>query len=361
MKFIKYIPGFLFSSVIALIAIEISIRYPLLSKNGFSILTLAIFLGILIGNLPTYKFLIPHCLSGVNFSKQTVLRLGIILYGFRLTFQDISVVGINGIIIDSLTLISTFILSVYFGMKYFGLDRDTSVLIGAGNSICGAAAILATQPILKASNERVTIAISTIVIFGTLAIFVYPIIYSYAIFNSFIEISPSIYGIYIGSTVHEVAQVVATANSIGDEVTNTAVIAKMVRVIMLGPFLISLSVYLSFSDRVKRNSSLGKLANERSFTLISSHLPWFAILFLLAIAFNSSGLVSELAQSNLVILDNFLLALAMAALGLTTDISSIAKAGLKPLKLALLLFVWLVIGGSIINIGVTRLIVQLNG
>jgi uncharacterized integral membrane protein (TIGR00698 family) len=273
MKFIKYIPGFLFSSVIALIAIEISIRYPLLSKNGFSILTLAIFLGILIGNLPTYKFLISHYSSGVNFSKQTVLRLGIILYGFRLTFQDISGVGINGIIIDSLTLISTFILSVYFGMKYFGLDRDTSVLIGAGNSICGAAAILATQPILKASNERVTIAISTIVIFGTLAIFVYPIIYSYAISYSFIEISPSIYGIYIGSKVHEVAQVVATANSIADEVTNTAVIAKMVRVIMLGPFLISLSVYLSFSDRVKRDSSYGKLTNERSFTLISSHLP----------------------------------------------------------------------------------------
>jgi len=168
MQFIKNIPGILFSTVVALVAIEMSSRYPALGKSGLSILTLAILIGIAIGNMPIYKFLISYCGAGINFSKQKVLRLGIILYGFRLTFQDIGEVGFSGIVIDVFMLTSTFVLAVYLGMRYFKLDRDTSVLIGAGSSICGAAAILATDPILKASNERVAVAISTIVIFGTL-------------------------------------------------------------------------------------------------------------------------------------------------------------------------------------------------
>ena len=183
MSFFKNIPGILFATVVALVAIEMSSRYPALGQNGLSILTLAILIGITIGNMPIYKFLISYCGSGINFSKQKVLRLGIILYGFRLTFQDISQVGVGGIVIDAIILISTFVLAVYLGVRYFKLDRDTAVLIGAGSSICGAAAILATEPILKASNERVAVAISTIVIFGTISIFLYPAIYSYALLN----------------------------------------------------------------------------------------------------------------------------------------------------------------------------------
>ena len=354
MNFYKNIPGILFATIVALVAMEMSSRYPALGKNGLSILTMAILIGIAIGNMPIYKFLIASCGSGINFSKQKVLRLGIILYGFRLTFQDIGIVGLNGIIIDVLTLASTFLLAAYLGVKFFKLDRDTSILIGAGNSICGAAAILATEPILEASNERVAVAISTIVIFGTFAIFLYPVIYSYAILNYPEYLTPSQFGVYIGSTVHEVAQVVATANAIGDEVTNTAVIAKMVRVIMLAPFLIALSAYVSISEKAINSSSSGSTGSSKK-SLLAKFFPVFAIFFLFAIGVNSSGIVSQSVREMLITIDNFLLALAMGALGLTTHLSAIAKAGIKPIQLAAILFIWLIFGGGLINMAVDYL------
>ena len=356
MNYIKNIPGILFATVVALVAIEMSSRYPALGKNGLSILTLAILIGIAIGNMPIYKFLISSCGSGINFSKQKVLRLGIVLYGFRLTFQDIGVVGLSGIVIDSLMLISTFLLAVFLGVRYFKLDRDTSVLIGAGSSICGAAAILATEPILKASNERVAVAISTIVIFGTLAIFIYPLIYAYAILNYSEYLSPGKYGIYIGSTIHEVAQVVATADAIGDDVTNTAVIAKMVRVIMLAPFLIALSAYISLQWKSAKTPQATDATAATKKGSIGQFFPVFAVFLLLAIGVNSTGYISQPLRMALITADNFLLALAMGALGLTTHLSAIAKAGIKPLKLAAVLFIWLVVGGGIINIVIGQFI-----
>ncbi|MBT8583801.1 YeiH family putative sulfate export transporter [Polynucleobacter paneuropaeus] len=352
MKLFKYLPGIFFASIIALIAIEMSIRYPSLARGGLSILTLSIIVGIFIGNLPIYKFLISYCGSGINFSKQKVLRLGIILYGFRLTFQDIEKVGLNGVMIDVLTLTSTFLLAVYLGVRFFKLDKDTAILIGSGSSICGAAAILATEPVLKASNERVTVAISTIVIFGTIAIFLYPVLYSFLALQYPGFLSPEQYGVYIGSTVHEVAQVVATANSIGDDVTSTAVITKMVRVIMLAPFLVLLSIWVLSKTKVpheleKKNSSLHSFGK---------HIPVFAVLFIVVIGLNSTGYVPKEFRENLISIDNFLLALAMGALGLTTHFSALASAGTKPLKLAFVLFVWLMIGGGFINYSINFLL-----
>jgi uncharacterized integral membrane protein (TIGR00698 family) len=346
MSFLKNIPGILFATIVALVAMEMSSRYPALSKSGLSVLTLAILVGIAIGNMPIYRFLISSCGAGINFSKQKVLRLGIVLYGFRLTFQDIGAVGLNGIVVDSIILITTFILAAYIGIHYFKLDRDTSFLIGAGSSICGAAAILATEPILKVSNERVTVAVSTIVIFGTVAIFLYPVMYSYAMLSYAQYITPSKFGIYIGSTVHEVAQVVATANAIGDDVTNTAVIAKMVRVMMLAPFLIALSAYVSIFATSGNSESQSLESKEKAFI---KFFPVFAIFFLIAIGINSTGVISPAIRSALIIFDNFILALAMGALGLTTHLSAIAKAGIKPLQLAAILFIWLLAGGGLIN------------
>ena len=237
-------------------------------------------------------------------------------------------------------------MAAFIGIRYFKLDRDTSFLIGAGSSICGAAAILATEPILKASNERVTVAVSTIVIFGTVAIFLYPVMYSYAMLSYAEYITPGKFGIYIGSTVHEVAQVVATANAIGDDVTNTAVIAKMVRVMMLAPFLIALSAYVSIFATSGNSESQSLESKGKAFI---KFFPVFAVFFLIAIGINSTGVISPTIQNALVTFDNFILALAMGALGLTTHLSAIAKAGIKPLQLAAILFIWLLVGGGLIN------------
>lgn len=194
-----FVPGLALTAVITGAALWGG-SIPAVAGAGFSALTLAILFGMVIGN-SVYPKIWQPCDGGVLFAKQHLLRLGIILYGFRLTFAQIADVGVSGILIDVLTLSSTFILASFLGQKVFGLDKHTSWLIGAGSSICGAAAVLATEPVVKAEASKVTVAVATVVIFGTIAIFLYPAMYP-LLAHWF---SPETYGIYMGSTMHEVA------------------------------------------------------------------------------------------------------------------------------------------------------------
>ena len=347
----RFLIGLLMCSCLGFFAMTLTDQFIWLSSNGLGSLTIAIILGITLGNLPFLSSMVKKHLPGIQFTKQRILRLGIILYGLRLTFQDISDVGFLGAAIDIAVFLSTFILAVYLGVKHFKLDKDIAILIGAGSAICGAAAVLATEPVVKAENEKVTVAISTVVIFGTVSIFLYPILYqlSHHYFAS-IEF-PMQFGIYIGSTVHEVAQVLAAAKSVGSDVADTAVITKMMRVMMLGPFLIALSIYFNcFSKGEKVTQSSHVTKKTLSSRMMGSGIPWFAFLFVLVIALNSLAFLPKQSIQPLVYFDNFLLAAAMAALGLTTHLSAIKNAGLKPLFLALILFFWLVFGGAFINI-----------
>ncbi len=153
--------------------------------------------------------------------------------------------------------------------------------------------------------------------------------------------TPTAFGVYIGSTVHEVAQVVAAGKSIGQEAANAAVIAKMVRVMMLAPFLVILSAVLARGKAQGGNGGHDKAAKLA--------IPWFAFIFIAAVAFNSLGLLPATTVAAITELDTALLAMAMAALGLTTHMSAIRRAGIKPLLLAGLLFCWLIAGGAAIN------------
>ena len=332
----RLLPGLLLSGVIAYGAIQLG-KLEWMQNHGMSALTLAIILGIILGN-SVYARVAPACGAGVGFSKQTLLRLGIILYGFRLTFQDIGQVGLAGIAIDALVLTSTFGLAMFLGTKVFKLERNSAILIGAGSSICGAAAVMATEPVVKGRSEDVTVAVSTVVVFGTIAIFLYPLLYQLNLGWHVLAATPSAFGVYIGSTVHEVAQVVAAGKSIGQETANAAVIAKMVRVMMLAPFLVILSAVLA---RGKAGSGDGKAAKLA--------IPWFAFIFIAVVAFHSLGWLSAPVVATITDIDTALLAMAMAALGLTTHMSAIRRAGIKPLLLAGLLFCWLIAGGAAIN------------
>lgn len=328
----RVMPGLLLSGAITAAALWLG-SLPAVAGLGLSALTLAILLGMVLGNT-LYPALHRYCDSGVLFAKQHLLRLGIILYGFRLTFSQIADVGVSGVLIDVLTLSSTFMLACFLGQKVFGLDKKTSWLIGAGSSICGAAAVLATEPVVKAEASKVTVAIATVVIFGTLAIFIYPALWPLLA----PWFSPQTYGIWIGSTVHEVAQVVAAGHAVSPEAENAAVIAKMLRVMMLAPFLLLLAA------RVKQLSP--QEGNEKSKVTI----PWFALGFVAVAVFNSFHLLPPAAVNTLNTLDTLLLAMAMAALGVTTHISALKNAGAKPLVMGLLLFIWLIVGGGAINL-----------
>jgi uncharacterized integral membrane protein (TIGR00698 family) len=305
-----------------------------LQANGISVVTLAIILGMVAGNT-VYPRVESGSAAGVAFSKNTLLRVGIILYGLRLTLQDVATVGTTGIAIDAVVLTSTFALACWAGTRVFGLDRTTAMLIGAGSSICGAAAVMATEPVVRGRSEQVTVAVSTVLVFGTLAIFLYPVLYhANQRFGPFV--SPTAYGIFAGSTIHEVAQVVAAGRAIGEAAADTAVITKMVRVMMLAPFLVILSMVLSRTSGTGAPRRIG--------------VPWFALGFVAVTAFNSLNLLPRFFIDAAVRFDTLVLAMAMAALGLGTRWSAVRAAGAKPLALAALLFGWLLCGGAGINI-----------
>lgn len=335
----RLLPGLALAAVIALFSQWLS-QQPTVAALGLGALTLAIVSGMLLGNT-AYPALETHCSPGVLRAKQTLLRLGIILYGFRLTLQQIADVGLSGVLIDLLTLSSTFLLACWLGCRLLKLDRQTSWLIGAGSSICGAAAVLATEPVVKADGAKVAVAIATVVIFGTLAIFLYPALWP-LVQHLWPAVSATDYGLFTGSTLHEVAQVVAAGHAIGPEAENAAVIAKMLRVMMLAPFLLLLGAW------IRRSAATSATPTPIAF-------PWFALLFIGVALFNSLQLLPASLIHTLTQLDNLLLAMAMAALGLTTRLRDLKRAGLRPLALGLLLFCWLVLGGGAINLLVHHL------
>ena len=339
--------GTLLVLALALISDQLS-GLPVLKSLGLSTLSIAIILGIIIGNTLFTK-IATHTNIGVDYSKNILLRLGIILYGFRVTFQQIADIGIPAIIIAILFVVCTFFLTLQIGTKLLKMDRETTILIGAGSSICGAAAIMAAEPVLKARAEQITVAVATVVVFGTLAIFIYPLLHSLNLHWQLLDTTDFAYGMFVGSTIHEVAQVVAAGAAISPTAADTAVIAKMVRVMMLAPFLIGLAVYLA---RAKTEQVTEKAPAKKGL-LAGVSVPWFAFIFVAVAGFNSLQLLPELVIEHIAQVDTALLAMAMAGLGLTTDLKAIRRAGLKPLMLASLLFTWLVVGGAGLNYAIT--------
>ncbi|MDX7999596.1 YeiH family putative sulfate export transporter [Xenorhabdus sp. Reich] len=334
---LKLIPGFTLAATLTMLAIYIgSISWFI--EMGLGALTLAILLGIIVGNT-LYPLLKSSCDSGIQFSKHYLLRAGIILYGFRLTFQQVTDVGALGILIDVMMLSSTFFLALWLGRTIFKLDKQTVILIGAGSSICGAAAVMATEPVVKASASKVAVAVSTVVIFGTIAIFIYPWFYQLNAHYQWFSFSQEAFGIFSGSTVHEVAQVVAIGHALGSDAENAAVISKMIRVMMLAPFLLLLSAYIS---RMETQANSNRIKSPIT-------IPWFAVFFIAITGFNSFHLLPVSLVNHIITVDTIMLAMAMTALGLTTHISAIRQAGAKPILLALVLFIWLMGGGLIIN------------
>lgn len=232
------------------------------------------------------------------------------------------------------------------GTYVLKMDKQEVLLMGTGASICGAAAIIASEPIIKAPSYKVTIAVATVVIFGSLSMLVYPYLYQLGWLQPWLDSHH--YGVYIGSSVHEVAQVVVAGNAISEETTNTAVIAKMIRVIMLAPFLLVLSVTLSMLAHAKKAHKTGHKFGWHLLQDIS--IPWFAFCFIGVIFLNSWLQPSQVFVSSAVWLDDMLLTMAMFALGITTKIDYIRQAGIKPLLLGALIFLWLLLGGGMINV-----------
>jgi uncharacterized integral membrane protein (TIGR00698 family) len=338
--------GIIFVAIFAAAATMIA-NLSFVSSLGISPLVVGIVFGIFYANTLHNK-LPREWDGGITFSGKKILRFAIVFYGFRITFQQIAEVGMEGFLVSLIMLSTTFVLGTYLGQKIFKMDRDTSMLSAAGASVCGAAAVLATEPVLKAEEHKTAIAVSMVVLFGTIAMFLYPVLYTLIIepASGFLHMTQQEFGIYVGGTIHEVAQVVAVPASIlgaNAEMANSAVIVKMTRVIMIAPMLIILGIYLSYTAQ-KEGAEGSK---------VKLVIPWFAVYFIGMAGFNSLHFIPENIVALINDMDTFLLTMAMTALGMGTRFSKFKGLGLAPIYTAGAMFVWLLVGGFI----VTKLVV----
>jgi uncharacterized integral membrane protein (TIGR00698 family) len=336
------ISGIIFVAIFAAAATMIA-DLSFVQRLGISPLVIGIVIGIFYANTLHNKT--PDAWSsGITFSGKKILRFAIVFYGFRITFQQIMDVGMSGFMVSLIMLATTFIIGTYLGIKIFKMDRETSMLTASGASVCGAAAVLATEPVLKAEGHKTAVAVSMVVLFGTISMFLYPVLYASIIepATGFLHMTPQEFGIYVGGTIHEVAQVVAVPASVvgaPEEMANSAVIVKMTRVIMIAPMLILLGVYLSMEAK-KSGSAAGG---------VSLVIPWFAVYFVAMAGFNSLQIVPQNIVDIINEIDTFLLTMAMTALGMGTIFAKFKGLGLAPVYTAGAMFIWLVVGGFIVT------------
>jgi len=329
-----FIPKILYGlSLVALFALSATFisQFPWFKDIGLSPLIIGIVLGIIYAN--TVRVHLPQEYSpGIIFSTKKLLRIAIVFYGFRITYQSISEVGMSGFVAGALIVTLTFTLGYLIGVKLLKLDLHTTILISAGSSICGAAAVLATESVLKSEAYKTAIAVSSVVVFGSILMFLHPFLYKVG----YINLDENSIGVYLGATLHEVANVVAAGNTLGEDISNDAVIVKMIRVMMLAPFLIFLGLFLANKTKKK---------NKR----LRISIPWFALCFIAVAGFNSLEILPNHLIESINQLDTFALTMSMCALGMETSFTKFKNVGLKPLYLSVILFIWLIIGGFYIT------------
>jgi uncharacterized integral membrane protein (TIGR00698 family) len=305
---------------------------PVMRALRISPLIVGILMGAVIGNVAG-AHLPSSWGDGITFSAKKILRLAIILYGFRITFAQIADVGMAGFVLDVLMVSLTLFIGIFVGTRWLGMDKETAIMTSCGAAICGAAAVVATEPVVKAEAHQTAIAVATVVIFGTIAMFLYPLVYRTGI----VPMTEDIFGIYIGASVHEVAHVVGAGEAVSAATANTAVIVKMTRVMLLAPALLAIGWFLNRQESKETDAKTALV------------IPWFAVGFVAVAGFNSLGLLGEGLVQQLIDLDTFLLTMAMTALGLSTVVSKFKGIGWKPIQLALVLAVWLVVGGFVLT------------
>ena len=303
-----------------------------LKELSISPMIIGIILGMIYAN-SLRNHLPDTWVPGIQFCSKRLLRLGIIFYGFRLTLQDIAVVGVPGVIVDAIVVTVTILGGVLIG-RMMKMDRDTALLTSVGSGICGAAAVLGAEATIRSQPYKTAVAVATVVIFGTVSMFLYPALYN----TGTLGLTPQEMGIYSGSTLHEVAHAVGAGNAMGADVANGAIIVKMIRVMMLVVVLLVLSVWVGMRSR--KAVCAGGSAKKGKISI-----PWFAVLFLLVIVFNSFVHLPEPMIDGINYADTFMLTMAMAALGAETSFDKFKKAGAKPFILAFCLDLWLIGGG----------------
>lgn len=314
------LPGLLISSLLAAAGLALA-ALPPLAERGISPLVIALLLGMVAGNFALGRRL-GDPTTGLAFASRRLLRAGIVLFGLSLTLQQLFALGPWVVVLDLLIMATVLTLGYQLGTRGLGLDRETALLTSAGSAICGAAAILATESTIRARPAATAMAVATVVLFGSLAMLLYPLLYPFS------GMSEGLFGIYIGATLHEVAQVVAAGEAVGPEALANALVVKLLRVMLLVPFLLLLARHWRQPSGPPGTAS-------------AAPVPWFAFGFVAMIGVNSLVSLPPVLHHGLVALGQIALTLAMAALGYETRLDRLRALGLRPLLLAAILFLLL--------------------
>jgi len=355
--------GVLFVALFAAAVTQIA-ALPMVSRLGLSSLIIGIAAGVIYGNV-VREAMPDSWAAGIQFAARRLLRIAVAFYGLRVSFQEIASVGVQGLAVSATIVVVTLAAGTWLGMRVLKLDRDEALLTAAGSAICGAAAVLAFESTLQSKPHKSAMAVGTVVLFGTLSMFLYPLLYR----TGLLHLDTIGTGLFFGSTIHEVAQVVGAASAVSPEATHIATIVKMTRVLMLVPVLLVLTVWLARSDArdaaARANADTGTGASTvnasqpRASGIAGRRIavPWFALGFLAFVALNSLDVLPATAIHSLNALDTFVLTMAMTALGIETRFAQIRQAGPRALLFGLGLYGWLLIGGY----GVTVLAQRLFG
>ena len=279
----------------------------------------AMLFALLLGIAMNFVTAQSGCKDGVEFAARDVLRVGVALLGTRITFGQIAQLGWHPVVLVIMSVIATILFSAIVA-RLAGFNVLFGLLTGGATAICGASAAMALSASLPDHPSKDLATAFTIVgvsALSTVAMIVYPM------FAAHLQLSPAAAGVFIGGSIHEVAQVVGAGYTVSRETGDIATIVKLMRVAMLLPVVVCVAV-------IGRRTQSGSQAG-----VSTPLLPWFAVAFLLLAWINSSGWIGSTIQSFTNDLSRWCLIVAMSAMGMKTQLKQIVAVGLKPVLLML--------------------------
>lgn len=313
-KFSKYIPGIIL--VIAISLLSIFFNDLIKSFINLESLTIAIIIGIVVGNVFHIK---DSFKPGINLSLKKLLKVGIVLLGFKLNVHSILKLGPQILIMVPIYVLIALTLSIVLG-KLFKVNNKLSVLIGVGSCICGASAVMAMAPCINAKDDDSIIAVSIVSFLGAVGVLIYT-----AIATSSIGLTPIQYGVWSGLSLHGVAHAIAAAFAMGKVSGEIGTFVKMARVLMLVP--VSLVLGLAF------NKVEGEKGSKKA------KFPLYVLFFIIAGVINSFGIIPYQIINILGRSSSFLILMAMTAMGLSVNLKSILNKGKNASILGTVLFI----------------------
>ena len=307
------VPGFAATLIVALAARLAGRLLP----PAISEVLVAVLLGLLAANL----LALPRRTGpGIRFAVQRVLRFGIILIGVRLSLVDVAAIGVRALGLVVVCMAVAFAFATLVG-RALRLPPRLALLIGVGTAVCGNSAIIATAPVLKAEEREVSFAVATITLFGTLAVFVYPLI------GRLLGLSDPVFGVWSGVAVNDTSQVVAASAAYSSAARDVATVVKLVRNTLMAPLILLIAWLWSRSQ-----AAVGGQAARRG---ALKAFPLFVLGFLGMALLRTVGVIDKATAASIDDVAKLCILLALAGVGLSTRVSQMRTVGATPFYLGL--------------------------